>query len=395
MTDGRLPQVVVVGGCAGAAIAHRLAEEGKRVTLLCHGDDVPSATDTNQKWLHSGLLYPSESLAERAWTHRNIDWDIKAKYLVGPQKAYFLALTDDTLRARTDMWAKWKADGRRVPDAYPLEAGDRARLASLGINFSGGWVTPDCAVDFPALVRDMRRHIAGQLEDSRHLPAIKATGTVMEGARVLDLRRGPHGMTGVDYEWHGRRGTLTCDQCIVAAGAWSHELLEGIGVSLPLIRKKCLVVAFKRGIRESQQDLDRITVWLDVEKEDGTRGDFTLVPYRDHILAAGTDFRVVYGVRGCSLEALRTAPSDVAALNAEMDQCFASASVRPFSMSGFTPRTCFKTEQYNASHPCVDIKVYTEDEGMGGHGVRGLTVALPGKASLMFDLAREVAKHIV
>lgn len=41
MADKRFPDVVV-GGAAGAAIAHKLAEQGKRVTLLCR-DDVSGA----------------------------------------------------------------------------------------------------------------------------------------------------------------------------------------------------------------------------------------------------------------------------------------------------------------------------------------------------------------
>ena len=78
VSDKRNPDVVVVGGAAGAVIAHKLAERGKRVALLFR-NDVPGATDTNQKWLHSGLLYPSYKLAATAWRNRKQDWKIKAQ----------------------------------------------------------------------------------------------------------------------------------------------------------------------------------------------------------------------------------------------------------------------------------------------------------------------------
>src|SRR4051794_6687240 len=115
----------------------------------------------------------------------------------------------------------------------------------------------------------------------------------MEGARVLRLRRGRNGIEGADIDWNGSLSTLFCQQLVLAAGAWSHELLAGIGVCLPLIRKKCLVLVAAR----ASLPIDRITDCLDVTKADGTSGDVTLVPFYDKTLAAGTDFKVVYNVR--------------------------------------------------------------------------------------------------
>ena len=137
-----------------------------------------------------------------------------------------------------------------------------------------------------------------------------------------------------------------------------------------------------------------ITVCLDVKKEDGTSGDVTLVPYSEKTLAAGTDFKVVYNLRGRPLEDLTNGPSEVQALMAELSQCF--TGVRKLTPADFEVWTCFKTEQYNSAHPDVDAKVYTHSAGIAGsgHDVEGLTVALPGKASLIFDLAREVANLI-
>jgi glycine/D-amino acid oxidase-like deaminating enzyme len=73
MEKRRPVDVVVVGGHAGAAIGHLLPEQGRRVVVIA--SNRKGATDGNQKWLHSGLLYPSGQLAERAWATRNLDWN--------------------------------------------------------------------------------------------------------------------------------------------------------------------------------------------------------------------------------------------------------------------------------------------------------------------------------
>jgi hypothetical protein len=140
--------------------------------------------------------------------------------------------------------------------------------------------------------------------------------------------------------------------------------------------------------------LDQIVVCLDVKKEDHTLGDVTLVPFDGKTLAAGTDFKVVYDLGHRRLENLRRGPSEVKALRAELSQCF--TRVRRLKDSDYTPRTCFKIEHFHPGHPDVDVKVYTHDGGGNGsgHGVSGLIVALPGKASLIFDLARAVARII-
>jgi glycine/D-amino acid oxidase-like deaminating enzyme len=129
--------VVVVGGAAGAAIAYKLAEQGGQVTLLFR-DDILGATDTNQKWLHSGLLYPSYGLASKAWKNRNADWVIKERYLKGPWRACILALNQQTIIDRTKMWAGWRAEGHEVPIAEPLTLAEEEHLRQTEIELVGG-----------------------------------------------------------------------------------------------------------------------------------------------------------------------------------------------------------------------------------------------------------------
>jgi glycerol-3-phosphate dehydrogenase len=387
MADERNPDVVVVGGAAGAVIAHKLAECGKRVASLWR-DDIRGATDTHQKWLHSGLLYPSQELAVKVWRNRNEDWEIKKRYLEGPEQACILALNSDTVSRRMGMWKSWTDKKHEIPKPTPLSRGEEKRLRDEEITFAGGWATRDCVIDFPGMVHDLRRHLEGQSEGMNHLPALKEKGhLIMKGAKVLKLLGTENRVTGVaGVDWEGEQFTLSCQQCVVAAGAWSYELLSGIGVRLPLIIKKCLVLEIPKKLPVS-----KITVCLDVGKEDGTYGDVTLVPYKGKTLAAGTDFKVVYDPGERKLKELTCGEFEVAALKAELKQCFARAG--QLTKDDYIVKTCFKTEQYNPEHPDVDFKVYTDVGGVNGigHGVTGLIVALPGKASLMFDLARAVA----
>jgi hypothetical protein len=55
-------------------------------------------------------------------------------------------------------------------------------------------------------------------------------------------------------------------------------------------------------------------------------------------------------------------------------------------------RECIKTE-HNGERPSLQPIIYAAD-GDNAHGIEGLTVALPGKASLIFDLADLVVDEI-
>lgn len=347
MSDSRSPDVVVIGGACGAVIAHRLAEQGKRVNLL-YRTDVLGATDNNQKWLHSGMLYPSGEIAERAWSNRNQDWEIKRHYLVGEPQSRILALNDETAIERMKMWEEWGRRRLNVPTVTSLPSSERDQLKEEGFSFVDGWITPDCVIDFPALVHDMRLNLEGKFHDESRFPSLKQRGVLMKGARVLRLRRGRNGITGVDYDWNGEQHTLTCDQCVLAAGAWSYELLKEINIELPIIRKKCIVLSFKR----NSLPVDKITVWLGVQKEDGTRADLTLVPFHHETLAAGTDFRVVYQLsHNLKLEELACGSSEIEVLKAELQQCLLGKS---FAAEAYEPRVCYKTEHYNPAHPVTE-----------------------------------------
>jgi glycine/D-amino acid oxidase-like deaminating enzyme len=178
--------VAVVGGAAGAAIAHKLAEQGRSVALLFR-DGVQGATDTNQKWLHSGLLYPNAQLASKAWDVRNRDWNIKKNYITGCQSAYILTLKNNSAHQREDMWNDWRKEGLDIPATARLTYDKKSALSRMGIKFTAGWTSPDFAIDLPRIFTDMRSDLSGQLTDNSIFPPMKRTGHCIATSEMTEI----------------------------------------------------------------------------------------------------------------------------------------------------------------------------------------------------------------
>src|SRR5580704_4544943 len=103
----RLPGVVIIGaGVAGSAVALALCRLGHKVTLLLRAE-AEGSSFTNQKWHHSGLLYPSESIAHmacRGFLCESLMTEFVYRTSV---PARFLALKSKTLDEREQMWRNW------------------------------------------------------------------------------------------------------------------------------------------------------------------------------------------------------------------------------------------------------------------------------------------------
>jgi hypothetical protein len=97
-------------------------------------------------------------------------------------------------------------------------------------------------------------------------------------------------------------------------------------------------------------------------------------------LAAGTGFKEVIGG-----EDDRPDPEEVAHLAEQLIQCFPGLRNRKPRML-----ICTKTEKRPGGKANVSPQTY----GTRFHGIVGLTVAIPGKASFMFDLARQVVTEL-
>jgi hypothetical protein len=160
-------------------------------------------------------------------------------------------------------------------------------------------------------------------------------------------------------------------------------ILEESGISLKplLIRKKCVVITFEGEL------VPGITVCYDITHFDPNRkqlveADVSLVPYRGTTLAAGTGWSRL----GPDVEPRGIEPTaeELEELYMELYQAF---PLLWRLRSKAKPHACIKTElDTGTGPPNVLPQLFDQNH----HGVEGLVVTLPGKASLMFDLADRV-----
>jgi glycerol-3-phosphate dehydrogenase len=358
---------VVGGGVAGSAIAHDLVRKLDVRLLYPKADE--GASFTNHKWHHTGLLYSDPTVLKKAWeAHQRAHPLLVAHADTTHEPARFLALRKDTVDRRRECL---KASGVRglVWHELPAGAPEFAEFPAA----VGGFRGPDRAVDFPALIRELRNNITA------------AGGNVVEGARVTELLfdRQSRRIQGVVYKLDGSERELLSDHTVLAAGAWSIDLLEQTAdlrlreLVQKLVRKKCVILSY------GKEYVNGITVCLDVPKRDGSLGDTTLVPFGGATWAAGTSWAPLGDI---DLNNAKATDEEIDALRQELGHwCPEVAKAEALV------HVCIKTEPDTGTGPPNLLPtVY----GRSAHGVTGLTVALPGKASFMFELALSVAATV-
>jgi glycine oxidase len=315
MTHSSHDIVIVGGGVIGLSIAYALAREGVGCTVLDRREPGREAS-----WAGAGLLPPPSenpaaplhpTVAFRAWSAELFPrWSDVLREETGIDNGYRrcggvdVALGEDEEQALRATAGRWRAEGivheRLAPGDYArvepaLDA--RARLV---------YFLPDRA----------------QVRNPWHLRALKAA-LAMRGVRVEPFQ----GVSGFDVR--GDRilsvrtiaGDIACDQVVLAAGAWSGKLLEGLGVSAPTPPVKGQIVLLRH---------DRILLRRVVE-----HGKHYLVPREDgRVLVgateedAGFDTRTTsQGVRDLIGEAIGLCPVLACA---EVEACW--AGLRPGSI---------------------------------------------------------------
>jgi len=351
------PKIVVVGyGAAGAAIAHKLANK-YAVTVLSR-DFEESSTASNQKWKHSGLLYSSQRLAKQMWeAYQNMN-SVFEKPFILKQQARFIARELGTLQERVNEWRRWGVKDWGI-EIDPLAAFEFEHAGVLGKTKAvGGFSTPDCVMDFPELVRNLR--YATINNGVTFIEPVSANKLIIEGKEVR----------GVSYAKGNSSENISCDFCILSQGAWTGQLLEKHDIKLPLILKKCIVPKYPGEL------VPCLTVCLDIRE--GKSPDAAVAPFKGETIAAESTGVEVENPKDRSFDLLR-----VQELKKEYEKCFPSLSSYEPSIG-----VCFKTEQKSSSgSPNVDYHIYSEED----IGLSKIAVAIPGKASLMFQLATNVA----
>jgi glycerol-3-phosphate dehydrogenase len=360
--------ITVVGsGVAGSAIAHELVRTCDVWLLYPKADE--GASFTNHKWHHSGLLYSDPIILKKAWqAHQRAHPLLVAHADTTHAPVRFLALRKDTVDRRRECLKASGVQGLAWHE-LPASALEFAEFPAV----VGGFHGPDRAVDFPALVHELRSNVKA------------AGGNVVEGARVTKhlFDRQSRRIQGVIYQLDGRERELISDHTVLAAGAWSIDLLQQTGdlrlqeFVRKVVRKKCVILSY------AKEYVKGITVCLDVPKRDGSLGDTTLVPFNGATWAAGTSWMPLGDM---NIDNVKATDEEIAALREELAHwCPEVARAEAVA------HVCIKTEpDTGAGPPNLLPTVY----GGAAHGVADLTLALPGKASFMFELALTVAATV-
>jgi glycine oxidase len=229
--------VIVGGGVIGLSIAHALAREGIRPTVLDRRELGREAS-----WAGAGLIPPvaeqtsgNPAVALRSWSARLYpEWSDALREETGIDTGYRrtggvdVAWTEPEDQALRAAAGQWRAQGI----AYErLEPGDSARVE-------------------PALNRELRA--VYYLPDRAQVRNPRLLRALMDAASRRGVRLKPWHRVEA-YEIHGHRvaavrtsaGEMSCGLVIMAAGAWSGELLQPIGVRVPTPPLKGQIVLLK------------------------------------------------------------------------------------------------------------------------------------------------------
>lgn len=227
-------QVVIVGGgVIGLLTAFNLASAGQRVVLLER-----SNVGQESSWAGGGIvspLYPWRyspavtalahwsqdfypQLAEQLFASTGVDPEVHTTGL------YWLDLDDE---GEALAWARRE---QRPLSAVDISAAHDA-VPVLGSGFSRAIYMADVAnVRNPRLVKSLKAALSA-------LPAVtiheqcEVSGFIRDAGRVLGVRTS--------------QGEIHGDQVVLAAGAWSGELLQSLGLALPVEPVKGQMILYK------------------------------------------------------------------------------------------------------------------------------------------------------
>ena len=225
--------VLVGGGIIGLLSAYGLAANGMRVTLF-----EASETGTEASWAGGGIvspLYPWRySASISALAHWSQDYypklgeALKQQSGVDPEVhetgLYWLDLEDED---QALAWAR-----RHGRPLHPVDMEQvHAAVPSLGEGFSKAVYMPGVAnVRNPRLLQSLRAALA-KLPNVTIIEHCPVSGFVREGTRIVGVQTA--------------QGEMRADRVVVAAGAWSGNLLATLGLELPVKPMKGQMILFK------------------------------------------------------------------------------------------------------------------------------------------------------
>jgi glycine oxidase len=223
MKSGR-DVIVVGGGLIGSAIAWRLASRGLRVTLIERGSPGREAT-----WAAGGMLAPlSEADQDDAFLRLSREslraypaFVAEVERASGLQVEYrsegtlYLVLTDADEEELTHRWAWQQAAG------LPVKRLSGRELLDLepGLNPAVRW-----GLLFPEDHQVNNRRLSEAVSLAARRAGVEMLVETTVRRLLLDRSAGEARVTGVETD----RGIVQAPNVLLAAGAWSSQLLEGL-----------------------------------------------------------------------------------------------------------------------------------------------------------------------
>lgn len=219
--------LIIGGGVIGCASALALVQAGCRVTLVER-----NALGSESSWAGAGLLSAL------------LPWDYRAElvHLLGQSRAMYPAWVEGLRASHVD--PEYRASGLLVLPPYDLvnalswagsfdesveELSAQRMEPSLACHSLALWMPQVAQVRNPRLLQALRG-------------ALTQHGVIVhEGAPITGWRSVDGRITGAQTP----QGMLEADSFVIAAGAWSGEILGEWGVTLPIKPMRGQIVLFK------------------------------------------------------------------------------------------------------------------------------------------------------
>ncbi len=266
------PHAIIIGaGFTGTATAHDLALRGFDVTVIERGDLCNGTSGRTHGLLHSGGRYAvkDQESAIECITENMILRKIVPQ-VIEPNGGLFVALNESDLHYGESFidgceTCKIPFEELKPEEALRLEPNLNPKLLSAFLIPDGTFDPLRLALSFAATAKQNGAQFRTYTEAKRLI--LNGKGNVV-GVNALDLKSGE----SID---------LYADMVVNATGAWAGEIVETVGVSVPVKPTPGVMVAFEQ--RFVQRALNRLNKPGD--------GDI-VVPQRRMAVVGTTSFEI-------------------------------------------------------------------------------------------------------